>query len=114
MKLLPCASCSIYSVSANTVNHQVEDRKSFLFLCFCNISPQCSVVFFPIQTQLSKAQEETGVLKLRLQTVSVTAITNCRCSTAFASAVAFFSLCHMKLKLSPSKSSNYLLLLIDE
>lgn len=43
MKVPLCASCSRYSVSANTVNQQVKDRKSFLFLClshfFSHMSP---------------------------------------------------------------------------
>lgn len=90
MKLLLRASCSRYSVSANTVNQQVKDRKSFLFLCLSNFFSCmfCFFFFFPIQTQLSKAQEETGALKLRLQAVSIYAFANCRRSNAFASAVA--------------------------
>lgn len=45
-----------------------EDRKLFVVLLICN-----SLSFYcpSIQAQLSKAQEETGALKLQLQTVCI-------------------------------------------
>ena len=45
-----------------------EDRTLFVVLLICySLSFYCS----SIQTQLSKAQEETGALKLQLQTVRI-------------------------------------------
>lgn len=54
------------SVPVDTVYRR--DRKSSFVLCICNFFS----LFCPsIQGQLTKAQEETGTLKLQLQTVSV-------------------------------------------
>lgn len=63
------SSYSIHMLFLSILNISKQHTESFLYFlhCVCNFPLLCAL----IQAQLTKAQEETGALKLQLQTVSI-------------------------------------------